>query len=96
MKNYEKEIEVYNYVKTNAQEYFSVIVNALNDGIRQENERLRIEKSKVEAGIVVLLDKVNLSKLNTNLKLTLKDALNHCTFFVFDKNIKELEVADGE
>jgi hypothetical protein len=91
MSNYEKEQEVYNYVKENAAEFMSVIVRAMNDGIQEENLKLRLQKSQVETGLMLLADKVKLEKIDPRLKSVLLDALKSCTFFKVDSFIQELE-----
>lgn len=88
--SYEKEIEVYNYVKENASDFLPIIINALNDGIREQNQMLREQKSKVECGLLVLADKVNLSKIETNMKDTLIEALKNCTFLKMDSFLQKL------
>lgn len=88
--NYEKELEVFAYVKENSVEYLSVIIQAITAGITEENQRLREQKSKVEGGLVALADKVNLSKLKTNMRDTLIDALKNCTYFKMDSFLEAL------
>ena len=87
----EKEIEVYQYVKENATKYLSTIIKAMQDGLKEENFRMREQKSKVEAGVIVLLEKVKISKIPENRKSVLIDALENGTFFKFDSLIKELK-----
>lgn len=82
--SYEKEQEVYVYVKENASEYLPTILQAITDGIKEENQGLREQKSKVECGLVVLADKVNISKLDTQMHSVLVDALENCTFLRMD------------
>ena len=78
-----REVEVYNYVKENSK-YFTTIVNALNDGVREENLRLRREKSSVEAGLVLLCDRVTKKQLDNQHIPVLIEALNNCTFMKVD------------
>lgn len=87
----QKELEVFNYVKENASEFLSVIVQALVAGIHEENEKLKEQKSKVEVGIVILADRVKLDKIDTNLKSALIDGLRSCTFIKVDSLLQKLE-----
>jgi len=82
-----REVEVYNYIKENSK-YFTTIVNALNDGVKEENIKLRREKSSVEAGLVVLCDQVTKKQLGSQYTSVLVDALNNCTF-IETKTLKE-------
>ncbi len=86
----EKELEVYEYVKNHADEYYSIIVKALNDGIKDENNRLREQKSKIEASVVLLLQTSKIDKIPVNQKSVLKEGLENCSFFNFDSAIKQL------
>lgn len=92
MDRMQKELEVFNYVKENASEFLTVIVQALTAGIREENEKLRDQKSKVEVAVVVLADKARLDKIDTNLKSALVDGLKSCTFIKVDSLLQKLGV----
>lgn len=92
--SYEKEAEVYQYVKANASEYLAVIVRALTDGVNEENEKLRDGKSKVECGLLLLADRVKLSKVKTNMRTTLVEALKACTFLRVDSFIEAIEAVE--
>lgn len=91
MDRMQKELEIFNYVKENANEFLSVIVQALTAGIREENEKLRDQKSKVEVGMVILADKVKLDKIDTKLKSALIDGMKSCTFIKIDSLLQKLE-----
>lgn len=91
MSFYEKESEVYEYVKHNAVEYLPIILNAIVDGIKEENKILREEKSKVECGLVVLADKIKLDKLDTQVRSVLLESLENCTFVKMDSFISALK-----
>lgn len=86
-----REEEVYEYVKENASEYLPVIIQALTDGIREENAKLRERNSKVECGLLVLADKVNLTKIKTNMRTTLVEALKSCVFIKMDSYLDKIE-----
>lgn len=94
--DFAKQAEVYSYVKEN-REHLPTIIQALVDGFREENQKLREGKSSVEAGLLVMLDKVDLSKLDKSYLLTLRDSLNRCTFlrvnYMIDRINKALEEA---
>jgi len=92
---FEEEQQVYMYVKDKSNKYLSTILKAITDGIDEENERLREQKSHVESGLVVLLDKVKVAKIDARLKSVLIQALNSCTFFNFNSFRKILEKKDS-
>ena len=92
--SYEKEMEVFSYVKANAVDYLPTIIQAITEGIADENQKLREQKSKVECGLLALADKVNLSKLESNMKETLLEALKNCTFLKMDSFIQALGKGD--
>lgn len=92
--SYEKEMEVFCYVKANAVDYLPTIIQAINEGVIEENQKLRERSSKVECGLLALADKVNLSKIKTNMRTTLMDALKSCTFLKMDSFIQALEKGD--
>ena len=82
--SFEEETQVYNYVKDKSNKYLPTILRAITDGVVEENERLREQKSHVESGLVVLLDKVKINKIDKRFKSVLIQALDSCTFFKFD------------
>ncbi len=87
----EKQLEVYAYVKDSAVEYLPVILQAITDGVKEENQMLREKKSNVECGLLALADKVKLSTLETNMKDVLLRALEDCTFLKMDTFIANLK-----
>jgi hypothetical protein len=91
MDEVQKEIEVFNYVKENADKFLQVIVQGLVAGIHEENKKLREQKSKVEVGMVILADRVKLDKIDTNLKSALIDGIKSCTFIKVDSLLEKLE-----
>ena len=93
---FEKEQEVYNYVKQNAVDFLPLIITAINDGVQEENQRLREQKSNIEAGIIVLADKIKLEKIKSNMKDVLLTALESCTAFKMDTFIKRIKNNDLE
>lgn len=93
MSFYEKESEVYEYVKYNAVEYLPTILNAIVDGVKEENTSLREQKAEVECGLLALADKVDLKKLETNMASTLLTALQSCTFVRMDSFIEKLNAS---
>ena len=95
MDRMQKELEVFNYVKENASEFLSVIVQALVAGIHEKNAELREQKSKVEVAIVILADKTRLEKLDASLKSALIDGLKSCTFIKVDSLIEKLGVQNA-
>jgi len=88
--SYEKELEVYNYIKANVVDYLPVILEAITNGVTAENSALREKKSKVECGLVVLADKVKLDKIDTQMKSVLLEALQNCTFVKMDSFVAAL------
>jgi len=86
-----EEMEVYNYVKEKAPKHFELILRAMTDGVRTENEKLLHRQNKIESGLVVLSFVGKIKNLKDNLKETLKEAYDNCTFFNFDSCKKELE-----
>lgn len=88
--NYEKDMEVFNYVKENASEHLSTIIRAIVHGVNEENKKIRLSKSKVEVGLVLLLEETKFKKIPAHQKPLLIEALNHATFFDYSQSIKNL------
>jgi len=87
----EIEIEVYLYVRKHSTKHLKTIIQAINDGVVEENDRLRESKSKVEAGLCVVLDRLSPKKLKGSFRSVLEDALDKCTFFRVDSYKKKLK-----
>jgi len=92
MGSMQKELEVFNYVKENASEFLSVIVQALVEGVYEENKKLREQKSKVEVAVVALADKAKLEKIDVGIKSALIEGIKSCTFIKVDSLLEKLGV----
>ena len=85
--------KVYDFVFEHASEHLETIIQAVTDGVREENLKLRKQKSKVECGLVVLADSAKLNKLEVNMKSVLIEGLQNCTFIKPDSMIEKLRGA---
>jgi flagellar biosynthesis regulator FlaF len=86
-----KEQEIFHYVRKHASDFTSIIINGLVTGLKEENNRLKNQKNKVEVGLVVLADKSKIDKIKTNMKECLIDAFENCTFIKTDSLLKKIK-----
>lgn len=84
------EREVYNFVKKNSSKYLYTILHAITDGINEENNKLREQKSSIECGFVISLDYLK-NNLSDQVKSTVLKALENCTFIRVDDAIKRIK-----
>lgn len=71
------------------EEYFQAAQEAMFDGLREENKKLRNNKSNVEVGFVVLYD-MNRRKIKDRMKSVIKQAIESTTFINTESMLKDI------
>jgi len=69
--------------------YHDTIMNSLTIGVKQALDDVYNQKMNVETGLIVLLEKVNISKLSDRFKPVLLRSLKACGAYDMTKQIEE-------